>query len=314
MTIVSLGLIIVAAAGYIYRHEIGERIGAVRLAVIESFSPCSTPITYRIGSIDQRFGISKKEILNTFARAEAFWETPLHRELFAVADPDSRADITVNFIYDYRQETTNTLAKLDTSIDNNTARYDQLKTTVDTLEQEYNIKRAALETEVAQYKKAEAAYNSSVESWNARGGAPHEEYEKLEQKRAALEEQIRRISIDENELNVLGAKLRSNIDALNHLATELNSTGRTYNSIGRSTGREFNEGEYTSNASGQSITIYQFSDREKLLKVLAHELGHALGLDHVDDTSAIMYYLNNDSPAQLSPSDLNVLIAHCEHK
>jgi predicted Zn-dependent protease len=37
--------------------------------------------------------------------------------------------------------------------------------------------------------------------------------------------------------------------------------------------------------------MYSFANKDELVAVLAHEFGHALGLDHVEGRSSIMYYL-----------------------
>ena len=40
----------------------------------------------------------------------------------------------------------------------------------------------------------------------------------------------------------------------------------------------------------ESITIFQFSGHNMLVRTLAHEFGHAQGLEHSKNPGSIMYY------------------------
>jgi len=85
-----------------------------------------------------------------------------------------------------------------------------------------------------------------------------------------------------------------------------------YNTTNFSNGEEFEEGEYIRDASGQRINIYEFGNETDLIRVLTHELGHALGLKHVTDPGAIMYELNQSDNEALTEADIRELSSMCD--
>ena len=69
---------------------------------------------------------------------------------------------------------------------------------------------------------------------------------------------------------------------------------------------------YVEEGGDRRIDIYEFSTEEKLVRVLAHELGHALGIDHVPDSKAIMYEFNEENSLTLTDADKAALVGVCE--
>jgi predicted Zn-dependent protease len=113
------------------------------------------------------------------------------------------------------------------------------------------------------------------------------------------------------ELNSLINKINETASTLNTMAKNLNITVDTYNAVGQNTPREFNEGIYEQNSLGQSITIYQFENKQKLIRVLAHEFGHAINLDHVPQKNAIMYELNTSNNMTATNEEISNLKKIC---
>jgi len=108
------------------------------------------------------------------------------------------------------------------------------------------------------------------------------------------------------------AEINALVDQLNVLAKKHNLSVEEYNILGASRGETFAGGLYVSDESGETISIYEFENYEKLMRVLAHELGHVLGLEHVEDKEAIMYELNRGEAGRASPSDLFALKTLCQ--
>ncbi len=301
-------LLIIAAGGYAaltYRDAVGQ----IGRQIEARFLPCRSPITYSIGRIDPRFHIATSTLIADLKEAEALWEKSSDKDLFAYET--SGGDIEVGLIYDYRQQATDKMAGSGIQIDKSMSSYNALKAQYDTLSAHIASGKAALKASAAAYSARQMAYNAEVAKWNRQGGAPPAAYDRLQQEKAAL-------NADAQRLKAMEAQVNADIDtenamgtSLNKLIAELNLNVEKYNQAGASVGGEFEEGEYVSEAGMQRIDIYEYSSHNELVRVLAHELGHALGLGHVEDAQAIMYKVNQGKALTLTQADIAALNAQC---
>ena len=143
-----------------------------------TFAPCSAPITYKIDTFDTKFGISEKYFLNAIAEAEAIWEKPINKDLFA--HDSERGVLKINLLYDYRQDATEKLEALDARVIDGREAYNEFKSKYVGLKSQYASVKADYDTRVALFEQRQNAYHNEVQYWNQKGGAPKAEYQKLQ--------------------------------------------------------------------------------------------------------------------------------------
>lgn len=222
--------------------------------------PCARPILYKLGSIDPKFGVKEDTLLRDLKSAEVIWEKPTGKNIF---DYDPKGSLTVNFVYDTRQA---------------------LKTEINQQEKNLNSQSGSLNSQISEYQKQVADFNvrnaqlnNDISRWNSQGGAPPEEFDKLIARQKQLQQEAAG-------LNQLAKSLNQTAQNYNSGVVKINSTIGTFN---QALTVKPEEGLYTSGTN--TIDIFFITDTSELIHTLAHELGHARGIGHLDDPKAIMY-------------------------
>lgn len=98
---------------------------------------------------------------------------------------------------------------------------------------------------------------------------------------------------------------------LNLLADRINSHIDEYNRINERLRGGFAEGAFTVSSFGNYLEVFEFESDDQLDRLLAHEFGHALGLDHSDSRDDVMYPVNVKTAPILSADDIAQLEEVC---
>ena len=341
---VALSLAVLASSfAIVYAIKTGKAPTVSRsLAVLAKVIPalddsCRFPIAYRVGVLDPNFHFSEAEFLAAIHEAEAVWETGLGRDVF-VERAESDA-IPFNLVFDDRQAQTDSFKEASSDIENRKATYDSLRTSYESIRKAFDQKKSAYDARVGRYGKRLHAYESrlakyhdrlreyeqSVAEWNAKGGAPSDAYEALEDERKALSKESSALEDDRKDineekvsiekdfraLNALSGQVNTAAGSLNRMASALNLTVDTYNQVFGSR-EEFTTGLYTKDASGARIDVFQFYDHNDLVLILAHEMGHALGIGHATESASIMYPSVGEQQPVLTDEDRRLFEVLCK--
>jgi len=268
--------------------------------------PCGRPISYRLGAIDTRFGLTSDEVLEGLRQAESLWGHAMGRDLFA---HDPRAALTVTLVYDERQQTTQTSQRLWSSMRQAQASHAEVWRSYAEWRETYERRARTYEATYAAYQERAAAYNAQMQQWSARGGVPREAQAGLEAERSRLQAMRSELETERMAIESLAGTVRSLAEKGNALAEAHNRDVVTFNSR-YGAPRQFHKGEFD----GREITVFEFHDMQDFTLLLAHELGHALGLGHVDDPAAVMHAVGGEQalePLRLTAADLAALQKLC---
>jgi hypothetical protein len=287
-------LLAVALAALLLWHWVGDApgtrgSGTPSNAGVGSRAPCQVPLSWHVERLDPRFGLSALEAQRAVEAAASMWARALGGT--ALFPHEEGGELAIRFVYDERQQRGVARREQQARVDERDARID--------------ARGESLARAVERLDREIARHNATVAEWNRRGGAPPEVAAELQDREADLGARERSLHRQIEELNREVAARNLQVETLaRDFPSEVVESGR----YGETVRRRFNR---ITSVSDREIRIFRFEDRDDLVMLLAHELGHALGLDHAPTPGAVMSAVHSEAVRDLQPVDLALLRERC---
>jgi predicted Zn-dependent protease len=199
-----------------------------------------------------------------------------------------------------------------------------------------NAQIAAYNAKTAAYTAAVIRHNADVERGAMTVDAANAEVAVLNAQKAQLDS-VQRLLNDDREafnddlrqLNALKDAFNARVVADNRvvdrlkvslkpLLAEENTVRAAVNDYNRRFGPDeargrlaITAGHFVVDAAGARVDVFTYEDEHNLVLVLAHEFGHALGLDHLPDSTTVMHARTTSAQTRVTSADAAAYAALC---
>ena len=254
--------------------------------------PCQVPLLWRVARVDPEFETTVDEVTEIVANAAQMWEEAVGEALFALDEEDG---FPIRLIYDERQESLDLLAirnaEIQSANDELTRermaldlRFDDIRTAIDV----HNARTLEVEASIAEH-------NETIRDWNRRSASDPERERELQETSERLVAEQEALAADGAALQERQAQLRAAEAALNDRIESLRERAGALSNAPRPP--EADAGLYRESVTlevdgsvsvRREIRLYRLASPDELRVIVAHELGHALGIGHPEDGGGIM--------------------------
>lgn len=282
--------------------------------------PCAVPLVWALDDVDPRFGLSEAEVASAMEVATGLWEGATGRRLFRRGG-DQPMRVALRF--DDRQALVQLQREMEAELEERRVAIEARRETLDVLDRRLRAAQEDYLERVNAYESRRSAHNAEVRRWSGEADTPEHVHERLAASAEELEASRRSLQRQEEELEAAFQQLQAETNRLNEDIRALNRDSREWERAAPTRATEagrYSETVRTVNGQVASverrIDIHRFANRQELVWVMAHELGHALGLGHASGPGAIMSAVSTFSSGapvdvRLHPEDAAMLRARC---
>ena len=279
--------------------------------------PCAVPLAWRIARVDPRFGVSAPEAEAVVQDAARLWEEATGRRLFA-RDPEG--GFPIRLVYDERQELLLEREDRERAIDSLRWRLGAERDALMARSGVHATAAAAHVDRATDLERRVAEHNATVRRWNELGNVPESRGVALASAGDALQREQDVLAAERSALEAQQASLSETEARLNQrlhehqLSTEELAAAFPPSSVEAGEYRELvTRVDGRLESVSREIRLYRFASGADLRLLVAHELGHALGLGHTEDPSGVMHAsaVADQPVARLAATDVALFTSVC---
>ena len=298
-------LLVVVAAGVLFLFTSGNESDTLKHS-----EPCSEPLTFQVGDIDDRFQVSEAELADLLESISETWSEAADKTVMKYADD---GEIRVNLVYDNEQQMTDSERQYRDRLRREEQEISRLEAEYERMNNRFDEKSADYQDDSAELQQEIDGLNAWVNEQNSAGGFYDDDLERFEERKTEIDQKAinlngraEQLMAEADELNRFLDEINKKIDHKNNLIKEYN---QTFSGVQR-----FTQGTYEWKGDDRWINVFQFSSHRELELVIAHEMGHAIGIDHVSNPESVMHHLmgnQSGTTLQLSEEDVRALNNIC---
>ncbi len=298
-------LLVVVAAGVLLLFTRGNET-----ETLQQVEPCGEPLTFQVGNIDDRFQISEEELAQMLQNISEIWSEAAGKTVMKFSDD---GEILVNLVYDNQQQMTDSERQFRDRLRHEEHQISRLESEYERMNDRFDEKTSRYKNDSAELQQQIDEMNEWVNEQNSAGGFYEHELEKFKERKNEINEKTARLNNRAVSLKAEAGELNRFLDEINKKIKHKNNLVKEYNQTFSGVQR-FTQGTYEWRGDDRWINVFQFSDHRELKLVIAHEMGHAIGIDHVSNPESVMHHLmgNQIGPnLQLSDEDIAALNNIC---